>query len=85
MKTQITIQIESSEPEVFEKTDNDFYKECPYCGQNTIPFKKGVCICGGQVGNVQYVKNPEKFARNYYSYIGTAKTEKLGIKELMDN
>ena len=85
MKTQITIQIESSEPEVFPKTGNDYYKECPYCGQNWIPFKKGVCICGKQVGNIRYVNKPEKFAKKYYSYIITPKTEKLGIQELMDN
>lgn len=46
------------------------YKECPYCGQNKIPFKMGICICGQQVGNIKYIKNTENFAKNYYSYRG---------------
>ena len=49
------------------------YKECPYCGQSEIPFKLGVCICGRQVGGIQYVRNPKVFAKNYYyyySYVG---------------
>jgi hypothetical protein len=46
------------------------YKTCPYCGQGTIPFKLGVCICGKQIGNIQYVQNADSFARNYYSYVG---------------
>lgn len=53
------------------KSDED-YKECPYCGQNQIPFKMGVCICGRQVGNIQYIRNTENFAKNYYSYQGLA-------------
>ncbi len=52
-----------------EKSDED-YKECPYCGQNQIPFKMGVCICGRQVGNIQYIRNTESFAKNYYTYQG---------------
>ena len=47
----------------------DECRECPFCGQGLIPFKLGVCICGRQVGNIQYVKNTERFAKNYYSYI----------------
>lgn len=44
-------------------------KTCPYCGQSSIPFKQGVCICGKQVSEIQYVKNPKKFAKvQYYSY-----------------
>ena len=43
------------------------YKTCPHCGQDQIPFKLGICICGKQVGKIQYVKNSEIFARNYYS------------------
>jgi len=38
------------------------------------------------VGDIQYVRNAEKFAKGqYYSYIGTSKVEKLGIADLMDN
>ena len=44
------------------------YKTCPNCGQDQIPFKLGICICGKQVGKIQYVKNSEIFAKNYYSY-----------------
>lgn len=88
MKKQIMIQVTISEPEVFPNADSDdqSYKTCPYCGQNRIPFKLGVCICGKQVGKIQYVKNAEKFAKSqYYSYIGNSKVQKLGIPELTDN
>jgi len=44
-------------------------KECPYCGQVQIPFKLGICICGGQVGKIKYVNTPKNFAKNYYSYL----------------
>jgi len=47
------------------------FKKCPYCGQGLIPFKMGVCICGHQVGNIQYVQNSDSFARNYYSFVGS--------------
>jgi len=40
---------------------------CHCCGQGLIPFKKGVCICGMQVGSIQYVNDPEKFAKIHYS------------------
>jgi len=59
---------------------------CHSCGQGLIPFKKGVCVCGMQKGSIQYVNDPEKFAKNqYYSYVGTSKVEKLGIEEMLDN
>jgi len=48
---------------------NDNYKSRPRCGQGKIPFKLGICTCGEQVGTIQYVDNPEKFAKRYYSYI----------------
>lgn len=49
------------------KTEKE-YKKCPYCGQSKIPFKLGVCVCGKQVGKIQYVKNAKNFAGSYYSY-----------------
>ena len=52
------------------ENSNEHYKECPYCGQNQIPFKMGVCICGHQIGRIQYIKNTENYAKNYYSYRG---------------
>jgi len=63
--TQIIIETEFSEPVIFRKYVND-YKTCPYCGQDEIPFKKGVCKCGKQVGPIKYVKDPQKFARGNY-------------------
>lgn len=63
MKTQN----EKSEPRIIDNGDD--YKNCPYCGQSKIPFKLGVCICGKQVGTIQYVNDVKKFAKNYYSYI----------------
>ena len=79
--------IESEFTETFEDTCNDDlqYKTCPYCGQSKIPFKKGVCVCGAQVGKVQYVNNPKNTVKQFYTYIGDEKVEKLGIEELMDN
>lgn len=44
-------------------------KKCPYCGQEEIPFKLGICICGEQVGSIQYVKDSHEFASNYYSFL----------------
>ena len=46
----------------------EYIKTCPYCGQSKIPFKMGICICGKQVGNIQYVNNTESFAANYYTF-----------------
>jgi len=61
-------------------------KSCPYCGQSLVPFKLGVCMCGMQVGSIQYVVDPEKFAENQYCFhTVTSKVEKLGIAEMMDN
>lgn len=89
MKATITITIESKVAEIFEKTCNDdlHYKTCPYCGQSKIPFKMGVCICGAQVGKIQYVNDPQRIVNQYYTYVGDddTRTEKLGISELMDN
>lgn len=86
MTAQITIQIQLSGPEIFPHGITDeAYKTCPYCGQSKIPFKKGVCICGAQVGKVQYVNNPKNTVKQFYTYIGDEKVEKLGIEELMDN
>lgn len=55
---------------IFSEHDDDIYKTCPYCGQNKTPFKLGVCICGKQVGQIQYVNDPKKYVKNYYSYRG---------------
>ena len=89
MKAQITIHIDISEPESFEKTVTDVsLKTCPNCGQSRIPFKKGVCICGAPVGSIRYVSNAEKFALGqYHSCMNTTapNVEKLAIEELMDN
>ena len=43
------------------------HRTCPYCGQNKIPFKMGICICGKQVGDIQYIENTVRFAQNQYS------------------
>jgi len=58
-------------------------KECPFCGQGIIPFKLGVCFCGQQVGCIQFVKNTQRFAKNYYSYLGNTISEKYdtAVKE----
>ena len=45
---------------------------CHSCGQGLVPFKKGVCVCGTQVGSIQYVNDPEKFAKYHYSYMETS-------------
>jgi len=43
-------------------------------------------MCGMQVDSIQYVDDPEKFAKNQYCfYVGTPKVEKIGIAEMMDN
>ncbi len=49
-----------------KKSVPENYKTCPHCGQDQIPFKLGICICGKQVGKIQYVENSETFAKNYY-------------------
>jgi len=46
------------------------YKTCPRCGQEKIPFKLGVCVCGNQVGSIQYVKDSQEFASNHDSFLG---------------
>lgn len=53
------------------------YKACPNCGQNDIPFKKGVCPrCGKQIGDVQYVRDPQEYVESNYGSI------KMGIREI---
>ena len=85
MKQKQISQIEDSLNSEPSKNDGKPYKECPYCGQNQIPFKLGVCMCGKQVGNIQYVKDSRAFAKQWYSYIENQKIEKLGIQEMEDN
>ena len=70
MKTQIIITIESKkEEDVFaqDTSENDLthHKTSPYCGQGKFPFKMGVCICGKQVGQIQFAHNSESFTKNY--------------------
>ncbi|MGI9567401.1 MAG: hypothetical protein ACR2LL_10375 [Nitrosopumilus sp.] len=51
------------------------YKACPVCGQNDIPFKKGICPkCSKQVCDVQYVRNPREYVKSNHGNI------KMGIK-----
>lgn len=88
MKEQIIIPDAMPEPEIFPNAYSDkSSKSCPYCGQSKIPFKLGVCICGAQIGNIQYVKDSNTYVKNWYSYVGnnSSKVQKLGIAELMDN
>ena len=46
----------------------EYNKTCPNCGQSMIPFKMGVCVCGEQVGKIQFIINTKRYAKNYYSY-----------------
>jgi len=53
------------------------YKACSFCGQNEIPFKKGVCPkCCNQIGYIQYVKNPREYVISNYGEM------KIGITEV---
>ena len=53
------------------------YKACPNCGQNEFPFKKGVCAkCGKQIGDVQYVLDPQQYVQTNYGDV------KIGIKRM---
>ena len=46
------------------------YKACPNCGQNKLPFKKGVCPkCSHQIGDVQYVKDPKEYVKSNYGNV----------------
>jgi len=54
-----------------ETQEAETWRTCPNCGQGVIPFKLGVCICGTQVGKIQYVQNAPSFANNWYSYVGS--------------
>ena len=90
MKAKNMKTVESEFTKTFENVRNDDrrqqYKECPCCGQRKIPFKMGVCVCGAQVGDIQYVNSAEKFANvQYYEYIGNENVDKLAITELLDN
>ena len=52
------------------------YRACPQCGQNEFPFKKGVCPrCSRQIGDVQYVKDPQEYVESNYGDV------KMEIKE----
>lgn len=73
LMNQITLQKETALPEFLSDYNDD--KTCPRCGQKEMPFKLGVCRCGNQVGQIQYVKDPEKFARNYYSCVEYTENE----------
>ncbi|NND86592.1 MAG: hypothetical protein HKM23_04590 [Nitrosopumilus sp.] len=82
---QKIIQRQPSEPKISLR-DYDDYKKCLQCGQELIPFKLGVCVCGKQIGNTQYVQNPERFAKSNYANLGCkTKSEKPRMKKLMDN
>jgi len=53
------------------------YKACSFCGQNKIPFKKGVCPrCCNQVGDIQYVKDSQEYVQSNYGRV------KMRIKEV---
>ena len=46
------------------------YKACPHCGQNKLPFKKGICPkCCRQVDDIQYVKNPKEYVKSNYGNV----------------
>ena len=63
---------------IFSKTGMfQDYKACSHCGQNELPFKKGVCprYCN-QVSDIQYVKNPREYIKSNYGDV------KMGIMEL---
>ena len=53
------------------------YKACPYCEQNELPFKKGVCPkCCKMVGDIQYVRDPIEYVESNYG------ETKMGIREV---
>jgi uncharacterized paraquat-inducible protein A len=42
------------------------YKQCTNCDQTQIPFKQGVClVCGSRVTEIEFVRDPVKFAMQY--------------------
>ena len=54
------------------------YKACPRCGQNELPFKKGICPkCSYQIGDIRYVKDPKEYVKSNY---GDVKMN--GIREM---
>ena len=69
--------------------ENIYHKEIKddlkLSGQQQIPFKMEVCICGNQIGKIRYVKNSETYAKNWYSYILEPSVRYLDIKEIEDN
>ncbi|MGI9568037.1 MAG: hypothetical protein ACR2LL_13650 [Nitrosopumilus sp.] len=64
--------------------DSFFSMACEFCGQNKIPFKKGVCAkCSRQVGDIQYVKNPREYVQSNYGDVTIEITEVYrGLDEL---
>ena len=53
------------------------YKSCCFCGQNQVPFKKGVCPrCCNQVGDIQYVKDTKEYVQSNYSAVNV---DKIGL------
>ena len=52
----------------------DDYKKCPYCGQCSIPFKHGICVCGKAITEIYTVKDPEQFIKSNYSDFETTLT-----------
>lgn len=84
MKEQI-MMTGTPELKFFPNTgSDDFDRTCPYCGQGKTLFNLGACICGKQAGCIQYVKNPKKYAKNWYSYIGIPKIGKSEDAEIDD-
>ena len=60
------------------------YKACPKCGQNDIPFKKGICPrCCKQVGDIQYIKDPKEYVQSNYGAINVSKI-RLHTEEDLD-
>ena len=61
------------------------YKSCCFCGQNKIPFKKGICPkCCNQVDDIQYVKNPQEYVKSNYGAINIDKIGLLHTEEDLD-
>ena len=61
------------------------YKACPLCGQNEIPFKKGVCPkCCCQIGDIQYVRDPQQYVKSNYYTINVVNKNRLYTKEELD-
>ena len=80
MNQNITLKQKTVVPtyRIFAKTAMfQDYKACPNCGQNELPFKKGICPrCCKQIGDIQYVKDPKGYIESNYGNV------KMGIKEV---